>query len=203
MPTPARTSLEEIVVAGRRIVEAEGIDGLTMQKVATVVGVRAPSLYKHVGNRGELIRLIVEDVVSDLGKALDATVTGESPKQDLTALANGFRSFAHAHPESYRLIFAPMPDDWRPAPAVFRIASDPVLRTTAAMAGPDRALEAARLVTAWAHGFMTMELAGAFRLEGDLGQAFGYGVDRLGDAISSVDPPSSGTGARMTQDQVT
>lgn len=184
MPTPARTSLAEIVDAGRKIIEKDGLDGLTMQKIATKVGVRAPSLYKHVGNRGALIRLVVEHVVSDLGRTLDATVTGESPKQDLTALANGFRSFAHDHPESYRLIFAPMPEEWRPEPAVFKAASDSVLRTTAALAGPDRALEAARLVTAWAHGFMTMELAGAFRLEGDLGQAFAYGVDRLGDAIA-------------------
>lgn len=184
MPTPARTSLEEIVNAGRRIVEADGLDGLTMQKVAKTVGVRAPSLYKHVGNRGELIRLIVENVVTDLGRTLETSVTGESPKQDLIALANGFRSFAHDHPESYRLIFVSMPDEWRPEPAVFKAASEPILRTTAAIAGRDRALEAARLVTAWAHGFMTMELAGAFRLEGDLGQAYAYGVDRLGHAIS-------------------
>ena len=34
IPTPARTSLAEIVNAGLRIVEADGLDGLTMQRVA-------------------------------------------------------------------------------------------------------------------------------------------------------------------------
>ena len=45
--------------------------------------------------------------------------------------------------------------------------------------GTDAALEAARLVTAWATGFIEMELAGAFRLGGDLDRAFEYGLERL------------------------
>ena len=51
MPTPARTSLEEIVGAGRAILRAEGLEGLTMQRVAAAVGVRAPSLYKRLPGR--------------------------------------------------------------------------------------------------------------------------------------------------------
>ena len=42
MPTPARTSLEGILKAGRAIIETDGIDGLTMQAIADRVGVRAP-----------------------------------------------------------------------------------------------------------------------------------------------------------------
>ncbi len=51
MPTPARTSLAEIVAAGRGILTGEGLDGLTMQRVAEETGVRAPSLYKRVSGR--------------------------------------------------------------------------------------------------------------------------------------------------------
>ena len=51
MPTPSRTSTAEIVAAGRAILEAEGFEGLTMQRVAAAVGVRAPSLYKRVDGR--------------------------------------------------------------------------------------------------------------------------------------------------------
>jgi hypothetical protein len=39
----SRTSLEEILKAGRAIIETDGIDGLTMQAIADRVGVRAPS----------------------------------------------------------------------------------------------------------------------------------------------------------------
>ncbi len=185
MPTPSRTSLEEIVAAGKTVLESDGIEGLTMEAVARIAGVRAPSLYKHVAGRGELVRLIVESVAGDLGKALDSSIGGADPVEDLRALAQTFRAFALDQPESYRMLFAPMPEEWRPASGVLAAASEPVLRTTGALAGQDRALEAARLLTAWAHGFMTMELAGAFRMEGDLDEAFAFGLERIGHALAT------------------
>ena len=45
MPTPAHTSLQQIVDAGRRVLELEGLEQLTMARVAQAVGIRAPSLY--------------------------------------------------------------------------------------------------------------------------------------------------------------
>ena len=44
MPTPERTSLDAIIRAGCDLLEADGVEGLTMQAVAVRVGVRAPSL---------------------------------------------------------------------------------------------------------------------------------------------------------------
>ncbi|MBD3758361.1 MAG: WHG domain-containing protein [Microbacterium sp.] len=63
--------------------------------------------------------------------------------------------------------------------------SAPVLRATAAAVGADHALDAARLLTAWATGFVTMELAGAFRLGGDLDDAYDYGIaHHVGSLVS-------------------
>src|ERR1700742_1361175 len=98
MPTPARTSLEQIIKAAREILESEGLARLTMQAVADRVGVRAPSLYKRVRSRGDLIGLVAEATVADLGARLDAIMTGTDPRTDLTELARAFRAFAHAHP---------------------------------------------------------------------------------------------------------
>ncbi len=179
MPTPARTSLEEIVSAGRALVRSGGPDGLTMQAVAGAVGVKAPSLYKHVRSRGELVRLITEDVVRDLGEVLEDCVQGDGPGRDLEALIFGFRQFALREPEAYRMVFSPMADEGRPSRELLAAAIAPVLRATTDLVGPDRALDAARLVTAWAHGFMTMELAGAFRLEGSVEGAFSFGAERI------------------------
>lgn len=184
MPTPARTSLEQIVMAGRRSLEVDGLDGLTMQRVADIVGVRAPSLYKHVGSRGDLIRLVTEDVIRELTESLDAAASTGEPRSDLRAMADIMRTFAHRHPASYSLIFARVPDAARPDPDLLARASHAVLRTTAALAGQDRALEAARMLVAWAHGFISMELAGAFRLGGSVDEAYDFGIEHLTSALA-------------------
>jgi AcrR family transcriptional regulator len=184
MPTPARTSLAEITSATRQLIETGGLDGLTMQHVASSVGIKAPSLYKHVQSRGDLVRLVIEDVAEELGRTLQAALTGQDPIADTVALARSFREFAHGHPEAYRLMFAAIPDEWRPDPSIMAAASQPALETTSALVGPADSLNAARLLTAWVHGFVTMELAGAFRLDGDIGQAFEFGIERLVAALS-------------------
>src|SRR5438067_9959517 len=106
MPTPERTSLADIVGAARDIVEKEGLANLTMQAVAVRVGVRAPSLYKRVRNREDLVRLVTEATVRDLGKQLDAVAVNGDARRDLGELCRTFRAFAHAYPACYRLIFA-------------------------------------------------------------------------------------------------
>lgn len=185
MPTPSRTSVEEIVSAARSILEAEGIDGLTMQRVAAAVGVRAPSLYKRVRGRADLVRLIANDIARELADTLDAAATSGDPRADLPGLANAFRQFARAHPQAYSLLFARLPEESRADPELNVRASEALLRTASALAGPEYALEAARTVVAWATGFISMELGGAFRLGGDVDRAFAYGIDRLTRSIAS------------------
>jgi AcrR family transcriptional regulator len=185
MPTPARTSLEEIVAAGRAVVDVEGVQALTMQRVAAAVGVRAPSLYKRVDDRTALVRLVVEDALGELGARLDAAATTGDAGRDLAALAQAFRSFAREKPGAYALLFGPGEERARPDPRLLAEASAPVLRTAEALVGADDALEAARTVTAWANGFVSMELAGAFQLGGDVDDAFRYGVDRLRIAFAA------------------
>ncbi len=192
MPTPARTSTEAIVDAGRQILEDRGLEALTMQSVARAVGVRPPSLYKHLRGRDDLVRRIATRAAEELGVHLEGAVQGRDPDADLAALAAAYRSFALANPRAYALLFAPGPDDWRIDAELNVRLSTPLLATAERLAGPSDALSAARTAVAWAHGFVSMELAGAFRLGGDVEAAFSYGVRRL---IAAVDArPSSPAG---------
>lgn len=186
MPTPQRTSQEQIVEAATQLVAERGLPGLTMQAVAERVGVRAPSLYKRVRDRDHLIALVIEAIASALGDELERSVAapGLGPRASMHALADGFRAFARAHPAEYAALFTPVPDTARPDSDVLRHGSSAVLRVASALAGERDALEAARTITAWAHGFIDMELAGAFRLGGDSDRAFRYGIERLTDAVA-------------------
>lgn len=168
MPTPDRTSLAEIVDAGRRVLETGGPAKLTMQAVADRVGVRAPSLYKRVRDRDALLRLVGIATADDLADRMEAS------DGSLASLGRAYRAFAHEHPEGFRLLFT-----IDGAEAAMARASVPLLRATRAIVGQDSALNAARLVTAWATGFVNMELSGAFRFEGDIDEAFEYGIERL------------------------
>lgn len=172
MPTPDRTSLDAIVLAARELLELEGLAGLTMQSVAHRVGVRAPSLYKRVQGRDELIRLVAEASLSDLAGRLNAA-------QDIRAMANAFRAFGHERPAAFQLIMTPGSGTPVARPEFGAAASEAILRFSGALAGEDHALEAARTLTAWAAGFVSMELNGGFNLGGDIEAAWTFGVTRV------------------------
>ncbi|GII54261.1 TetR family transcriptional regulator [Planotetraspora thailandica] len=185
MPTPERTSLEAIVEAARDILESHGLAQLTMQAVADRVGVRAPSLYKRVRNRDALVRLVAEVTLLDLERQLHAVPAAPDPRETLVELLRAFRAFAHARPAAYHLVFTNTPGSGRPDPALLARAAAPLLQISADLAGPAEALEAARTTTAWAHGFISMELAAAFNLGGDVDRAYEYGMARLAAALTN------------------
>lgn len=172
VPTPSRTSIEAITAAGGAILEDRGLAGLTMQAVAQAVGVKAPSLYKHVADRDALVGLITDSAA--LGLA--AQLTGGD---GLPGLARGLRAWAKDHPESYRLVFSGLG-----SAEVAAAAGAPVLAAARELVGEQDALSAARLITAWATGFISMELAGAFQMGGDVDDAFDFALDRLTAALS-------------------
>lgn len=172
MPTPEKTSFDGIVAAGRDLLEAGDQQRLTMQSVAERVGVRAPSLYKHVGNRAALLTAIAEATIDDLAARLEST------DGSLEGLVRGYRQFAQTWPEGFRLMLsADVP------PEALARAVAPILRASAELVGEREALEAARLVTAWATGFIEMERTSAFRLGGDVERAFEYGLTGIRRAL--------------------
>jgi AcrR family transcriptional regulator len=183
MPAPAQTSTEAIVAAGRRLLEERGAEALTMRDVADAVGVRAPSLYKRVRDRSDLVRLILEDVADELATALDAAAASGDPVRDLRAMTAAYRRFAHANPVAYALMYAPQTAPGERERSIRSSAT--FLRVVEELAGPQQALPAARLIVAWANGFITMELAGAFRLGGNVEEAWTFGQDRILTAVAA------------------
>jgi AcrR family transcriptional regulator len=178
MPTPDRTSLDAIVLAARDLLEEEGLAALTMSAVAHRVGVRAPSLYKRVASRDRLIQLVAEATLTDLTGRLDAD-------EGVGEIANVFRAFGRERPAAFQLVLTPAAGT-PIADNSFRVnATQPILTSAGRLAGEANALEAARMVVAWATGFISMELNGSFQMGGDVDRAWEYGVARIVDAITA------------------
>ena len=183
-PAPARTSNAEIVAAGQALLEAGGLGAVTMQAVAARVGVRAPSLYKRFPNRGALIAAISTATLAELGHRLAPLSDSPDASVGLRELALAYRAFAWANPRAFELQYMNLPLDWRPSVEDTARAAAPVLVLVERLVGRERALEGARLITAFANGFIAMELAGAFRLGGDVDASYRFGVNALVDALN-------------------
>lgn len=160
----------EVVAAARRLLEEEGAAGLTMRRLAERLGIRAPSLYKHVPDKAALEAAIIAAGLQEAAAAFEAAVDATAPAGTaMGALAAAYRRFALDHPHLYRLMHSgPLPREQLPVGLEDRAAA-PVLR----VAG-DRAR--ARALWAFAHGMVMLELDHRFPPDADLDAAWRAGL---------------------------
>jgi AcrR family transcriptional regulator len=61
---PASIDLEAVLDAALRVLDAEGVDAVTMRRLAAELDVSAMAVYRHVGSKEELLRLVAAGVVA-------------------------------------------------------------------------------------------------------------------------------------------
>ncbi|RZQ64913.1 TetR/AcrR family transcriptional regulator [Amycolatopsis suaedae] len=67
---PAALDVDSVVTAAVDLADRDGLDGVTLQKVAQVLGFTKMSLYRHVGSKDELVELMADHATGaapDLG----------------------------------------------------------------------------------------------------------------------------------------
>ncbi|MFD6550226.1 TetR/AcrR family transcriptional regulator [Streptomyces sp. NPDC058398] len=79
-----------------QLIDADGVEALTMRKLATALDANPMSLYHHVPNKDAVLRGVTERV----GSRFRTPEREDAPWQDrLRQLALDFRQLAHRHPE--------------------------------------------------------------------------------------------------------
>jgi AcrR family transcriptional regulator len=158
---------EEILEAARGLLEEQGAAALTMRRLGERLGIKAPSLYKHVAGKQELEAALIALGLEEVGSVLAAAARGAT--EPLAALGAAYRSFALARPHLYRLMTErPLPRERLPEGLEDRAAA-PLLE---AAGSRDRA----RAIWAFAHGLVHLELAGRFPPGADIDAAWREGI---------------------------
>jgi AcrR family transcriptional regulator len=169
-----------VVAAGAVLADEVGLAGLTMGLLAERVGVRTPSLYKHVDSLDALRRGIAIQAKRELGDCLARAAAGRSGPDALHAFAAAYRRWVLDHPGRYAAtIRAPGPGDEED-----RQASDDTVRILldilAGSGVPDaHAIDAARAFRSAMHGFVSLESAGGFGLPQDVDHSYRFLIETL------------------------
>ncbi|WP_201299346.1 TetR/AcrR family transcriptional regulator [Plantibacter sp. T3] len=153
-----------------------GLEGLTLAALAERLGVRQPSLYKHLDSLAGLRRSISLQAKGELGDVLLRAAVGRSGADAITVMAGAYREWALEHPARYTAAqWIAGPEDEEDAAAslgAIQVISD--VLTAYELCGDD-AIDAIRAFRSTLHGFVSLEAAGSFGLDRDLDRSF----DRL------------------------
>ena len=83
------------------IADAEGIDAVTLSRIAADAGVKQPALYKHVTGIEELWMLLSLRARDLLVDALSTAIAGTTREHAVLAAAHAWRTFVQEHPGLY------------------------------------------------------------------------------------------------------
>jgi AcrR family transcriptional regulator len=154
MTVAARTPLtrERVIGAALELVDAHGVEALSMRKLGAALGVEAMSLYNHVSNKEDLL-----DGVADLLLQLVPLPERAGPdawRGEILQLCQAVRAMGRAHPNAFPLLVTQTRnsyDSWAPILAGFEILRGAGL--------PDaEAIQAVSTVSAYLVGFILFEI---------------------------------------------
>jgi AcrR family transcriptional regulator len=174
-----------VTEAGAALADETGLDLLSMGLLAERLGVKPPSLYKHVDNLADLTHRIAVLAMTELGDAIRDATQGRAGRDALVAAAQAMRTFVKEHPGRYAAGNGARPtgpdDPLHPA-------ADRVLKSLSAVLrgyglDPSEEIHALRTIRSMLHGFATLEVAGGFMIDTDVDESFSWMVDLIDNGL--------------------
>ncbi|MHA7283245.1 TetR/AcrR family transcriptional regulator [Arthrobacter sp. TMS2-4] len=169
----AGLSRERVVEEAALLADEVGLRRLTLAALAERLGVRQPSLYKHIDSMAALHRDISVRAKRDLAEVLARAAVGRSGADAIHAMSHAYRDWARGHPARYESSQrGPSPGDLEDETVSLdgvRVIADVLVAYD--LVGDD-AIDAIRALRSALHGFVSLESAGSFALSADIDRSF-------------------------------
>jgi AcrR family transcriptional regulator len=188
----ARLDTDAVVTAAAALADADGLNAVTLARLASRLGVRAPSLYAHITSLADLRRRIATRGARQLTAALQTAAAGRAGGDALTAVAEAYRTYAREHAGTYTAIQHDTDlDDPEAATAAYQLVDVVLAILRGYGLEQDDAVHAARIVRAALHGFVSLEADRGFELPLDLDGTYARLVAVLDQGLAGASQPKS------------
>ena len=171
---------DRVIEEAEAMADEVGLTNFTLTTLAERLGVRQPSLYKHIDGMEDLQRRIMLRAKIELADTLGRAAVGRSRGDAVEALSHAYRKWALAHPGRYESVHrSPVPGDREDAEASWAVVQVCIDVVDGFDLHEDDAIDAVRALRASIHGFVTLEAGGHFSLPGNIDHSF----DRLVEGL--------------------
>ena len=178
---------DAVLQAAVALADSDGLETLTIAKLASFLGIKAPSLYNHIRSlEGLKDHLAAQGLRSLLDRSRDA-VAGVAGRDALEALGHTQRRFAKEHPGLWAATQLPVAG-WSEASQAAATAYLAVVLAVLRGYGAtdDAAIHATRFIRASLRGFIDLELGGGFGLPQDVDASFSNLLQMLDAGLHSL-----------------
>jgi AcrR family transcriptional regulator len=112
MPRPREDSLKDALIdEAFAVIEASGVEGLSLREVARRLGVSHQAPYKHFPSRDHILAAVVARCFREFAAHLEARPARTDPFEDLGEMGLAYLAYARENPLKYRLMFnSSLPD---------------------------------------------------------------------------------------------
>ncbi|MEV8267712.1 TetR-like C-terminal domain-containing protein [Microbacterium sp. NPDC076911] len=163
---------------------------MNLAALAEGLGVRVPSLYKHVDGMPGIRRGVMIHAKSSLAHTLGQAAIGRSRDDAVKNMAFAYRHWARTHPGQYPLTMrAPQPEDDEDLEASAAIADVIYNVLSGCDLHDDNAVHATRFLRSSLHGFIALETTGGFELPVDIDHSYTRLIDSVTTALATWSPP--------------
>ena len=164
----------QVIDAAAKLADAEGVENVSLARVAAALAVASPSLYSYVDGLAALRRELRLEASTRLGTALRDAIADREGGDALSEVAHAYRAFAHQHPGLYAMLHTtPGPGEDPELFTAFAALLPDLSAVLKKLGLPDReAVPLIRTLRSALHGFVSLEASGGFGLPEGVGESF-------------------------------